>query len=161
MSKDQLNSVPIFAEAQKKINAGSITDKTIERTRTAKAIIDILVSDCIATSGESIAKANIKTLDDIYANQNNFIALSQNSEKALRELERFLFDNFYMHESVMQTTIQVKGWLSELFDSICGDTNLMPGYYQKFIETETKERAVCDYIAGMTDCFCLKTLEKN
>ena len=36
----------------------------------------------------------------------------------------------------------------------------MPGYFQRFIPQQGLQRAVCDYIAGMTDRFCLKMLEE-
>jgi dGTPase len=36
----------------------------------------------------------------------------------------------------------------------------MPRYFQRFIEKQGLQRAVCDYIAGMTDRFCLKILNE-
>jgi dGTPase len=36
----------------------------------------------------------------------------------------------------------------------------MPGYFRRFIPEQGLQRAVCDYIAGMTDRFALKTLEE-
>jgi dGTPase len=36
----------------------------------------------------------------------------------------------------------------------------MPGYFQRFIPEQGLQRAVCDYIAGMTDGFALKTLKE-
>jgi dGTP triphosphohydrolase len=35
----------------------------------------------------------------------------------------------------------------------------MPSYYRSFIAEHSLHRVVCDYIAGMTDRYCLKTLE--
>jgi dGTPase len=37
----------------------------------------------------------------------------------------------------------------------------MPGYFQRFIPQQGLQRTVCDYIAGMTDRFCLKMLEEE
>jgi len=36
----------------------------------------------------------------------------------------------------------------------------MPGYFRRFIPDQGLQRTVCDYIAGMTDRFCLKLLEE-
>jgi len=44
---------------------------------------------------------------------------------------------------------------------ICEKPSLMPRYFQNLAEKQGTERIVCDYIAGMTDRFCLKMLEKN
>ncbi|MHC4324501.1 MAG: hypothetical protein ACYSUX_09530 [Planctomycetota bacterium] len=55
---------------------------------------------------------------------------------------------------------KVKSWLELLFDKLCKEPELMPGYFQRFIPEHGLQRAVCDYIAGMTDRFAYKMLEK-
>ncbi|OHB80065.1 MAG: hypothetical protein A2Z25_06480, partial [Planctomycetes bacterium RBG_16_55_9] len=160
ISREALQSVKIFAETERRINAEAIDDRTIRRTRTAKAIIDKLVSDCLETSQSNLAKANIETIEDIYAMSEDLITLSAESDTQLAGLERFLMQNFYMHESLLETAEKVREWLGRLFERLCQDPKLMPGYFQRFIPQQGLQRAVCDYIAGMTDRFCLKMLEE-
>lgn len=156
----QLKSVKIFAEAQNRINTEAIKDYTIRRTRTAKAIIDKLVGDCLEASKKTLAEANPTTLDEIYAADTNLITLPPESDAELAELEKFLLQNFYLHKSLVQTAEKVKGWLGRLFDRLCKKPELMPGYFQRFIPQQGLQRTVCDYIAGMTDRFCLKMLDE-
>ena len=160
ISTGQLKSVKIFAEAQNRINAGAIEDYTIRRTRTAKAIIDKLVGDCLEASKKTLAEMNPTTLDEIYAADTNLITLPAESDAELAEMEKFLLQNFYQHESLLETTAKVKGWLQRLFERLCKQPELMPGYFRSFIPKQGLQRAVCDYIAGMTDRFCLKLLEE-
>jgi len=54
---------------------------------------------------------------------------------------------------------KVEDWLSLLFKRLCQKPQLMPGYFQRFVPEQGLQRTVCDYIAGMTDRFCLKMLE--
>jgi dGTPase len=75
-------------------------------------------------------------------------------------LEKFLMENFYQHKSIMQTARQIENWLRKLFENFCRRPELMPGYFRQFIDKEGLQRTVCDYIAGMTDRFCLKVLEE-
>ena len=157
----QLKNIVLFMEAQSQLNAKAMEDKTILRTRTAKNIIDKLVGDCINTSKEKIAKANIKTIDDVYSKSENLITLSAQSEAKLAELEEFLIANFYRHKSLLQTSDKVKDWLGQLLERLCQKPDLMPGYFQRLAEKEGLKRTVCDYIAGMTDRFCLNLLEKT
>ncbi len=145
---------------QENINAADIRDWTIRWTRTAKAIIDKLVSDCLETSKETLKRANIQNLSDIYNSKENLIALSDKSESLLKELEDFLLQNFYLHQSLIQTTEKIQTWLEQLFTMLCKKPDLMPGYFQRFIKQHGLQRAVCDYIAGMTDGFCMKMLEE-
>jgi len=48
----------------------------------------------------------------------------------------------------------------QLFERLCRNPDLMPGYFQRFIPEEDLQRTVTDYIAGMTDRFCLKILNE-
>jgi dGTPase len=160
ISSEQLKNVKIFADAQNRINVEAIKDYTIRRTRTAKAIIDKLVGDCLEASKKMLAQANPTTLEEIYAADTNLINLSPESDAELAELEKFLLHEFYLHESLLETTEKVEDWLRRLFEKLCKKPELMPGYFRGFISQQGLQRTVCDYIAGMTDRFCLKILEE-
>ena len=160
LSNEQLKNLEIFTEAQSQINAIAIKDQSIRNTRTAKAIIDTLVSDCIDASKKTIALTNVKKLNDVYGTSENLIVLSAKEAASLAELEKFLLQNLYLHKSIIQTADKITKRLSRLFEKLCQKPQLMPGYFQQFIPKEGLQRTVCDYIAGMTDRFCLKMLEK-
>lgn len=157
---EQLRDIKIFADAQDRINARTIQDKTTSNIRTAKAIIDKLVSDCICASQKTLRDMNVKTIRDVYIRGKNLIAFSDKSCSEIAEMEKFLMENFYQYKTLIKTTEQVKSWLVKLFEGFCQKPTLMPDYFRRLIETEGLQRTVCDYIAGMTDRFCLKMLEK-
>lgn len=157
---DSLKAIKTFDEAQSRINARAIEDPSIRRTRIARTIIDILVSDCIDASENAIARANVRTVHDVYATKQNLILLSDESEPKLVQLQRFLMANLYRHKSLLETRARVTGWLKRLFESLCKQPHRMPRHFQRLSAEQGVERTVCDYIAGMTDRFCLNLLEK-
>ncbi len=156
---EQLKNLEIITDACKQIRADLIKDNTVLRTRTAKAIIDILARDCIETSKEKIEESNIKSAEEVYTFSENFIIFSQVNELRLKTLEDFLMQNFYMAEQVISEAQKIKTKSRKLFDKLADKPKLMPPFYQKLIETEGMQRTVCDYIAGMTDRFCLQMME--
>jgi dGTPase len=156
----QLKGIVLFEDAQTRVQAEKIEDRIVRRTRTAKAIIDKLASECIEQSRSQIDKAGIANFDDIYKMRDCLIVLSEKSDAELQELERFLLDKFYRHRTLLSTAKQVELWLGKLFENFCKKPEAMPHYFQKFIKTQGLQRAVCDYIAGMTDRFCLKTVNE-
>jgi len=158
--EQDLEGLELYDQARKKINANAIQDRTVRRTRTAKAIIDTLVSDCIETSRAALAQAKIKTVEDVYAREDNLILLSGQSEARLAELERFLQSRFYKDRLVLEVAEKVNQWLGELFELLCRNPEYMPGYFRRLADRHGLERTVCDYIAGMTDRFCLQTLKR-
>jgi len=156
---EQARVIPLVAEAERAISAEAMDDYTIRRTRTSKAIINALVGDCIETSRQSINQAGIRILDDVYVHGRPLVHLSNDAEAKLQILEQFLLEHFYLHAKLIQTAKQVEQWLSQLFDRLCCTPSLMPTYFQRFIPQLGLHRAVTDYIAGMTDRFCLKMLQ--
>jgi dGTPase len=69
------------------------------------------------------------------------------------ELKRFLFHNLYRHPQVMETAGQAQQVVRELFAHyLAAPEEMQSG----FASRSDRERAVADYIAGMTDRFALR-----
>lgn len=161
INEDQLKGVELFCQAQQMIGASQIKDITLGRIRTAKSVIDILVSDAIAASRQAIEDSNVQSLQDVYSCPGPLIRISDQSDAKLKVLEKFLLNNMYLHSSLLETAKKIDKWLTELYAKIVHDPQIMPGYYQSFIASEGLERTVCDYISGMTDRYCLSMLRKT
>jgi dGTPase len=159
LGEQQLVSIDIFAAAQRQIRAEQIEDGMIRSTRTTKAIIDRLVSDCIKTSRNTLNSLRLESVDDVYRHSEHLVSLSTRADSELAELEQFLLSNLYNHKSMAESIKNVKVWLEKLFVALCDKPDLMPGYFRQLAAKEGWERTVCDYIAGMTDRFCIKMLE--
>ncbi|MCK6425676.1 MAG: deoxyguanosinetriphosphate triphosphohydrolase [Burkholderiaceae bacterium] len=69
------------------------------------------------------------------------------------ELKRFLMRRLYRHPVVMDTTERAKRVLRELFEIYVDRPQEMPADYAA---SPLRERAVADYIAGMTDRFAIR-----
>jgi dGTPase len=154
-----MGHIELFTEAQERALVDETDDWTIRRTRTAKAIIDILVGDSIETSRRAISAAGVVTASDVCARPENLIKLSDENDRKLTTLGRFLLERFYHHTEIVENAEKARTWLAELFERLCRHPDQMPGYFQRFIPQHGLHRAVCDYIAGMTDRYCLKVLE--
>ena len=141
LESEAMQDIEVFVEARRRIQVETIDDWTIRRTRTAKAIIEILVGDCIVTSRANLEAAGIRTAAEACANAENLIALSPESDRKLRDLEEFLLRRFYHHESLMRNSQKVQGWLGGLFERLCRRPEGMPGYFRRFIPQHGLERA--------------------
>ena len=160
ISEAQLKNIKLFADTRAVIGAADIADDAIRNLRTAKSIIDMLVSDCLVASKKAVTKADIKSLSEVYAAPEKLIKLSTESEAGLARLEEFLFQNMYMHESLQTINRDVAKWLTRIFEKFCTEPESMPRYYRQLVSEEGLQRTVCDYIAGMTDWYCLSMLKE-
>jgi len=155
---NQMRHLDLYAEAAHRVAVERIPDWTIRRTRVAKTIIDHLVSDCIGHSRAKIARAGVTTAREVCDRAEDLIALSSQYDRWLADLEQFLLQNLYHHETLVEAADRVRHWLPELFGQLCREPDRMPSYFRGFIPDYGLPRAVCDYIAGMTDRYCLKLL---
>jgi len=156
LDESQLEGLSLYQQACEKARMDTITDNVIRRTRLAKTMLDILASDAIETSGANLTAANIQTLEEVLSHPTMLIGISKNADTALQQLEAFLMQNMYLNPALTETTEKAKTWLSELFAHLIAHPDQMPRYYQQMIATEGLHRTTCDYIAGMTDRYCLK-----
>jgi dGTPase len=72
-------------------------------------------------------------------------------------LKRFLLNNLYRHARVVEKTGQARRVVQELFEAYLSDLAQMPPDFASRADTE---RAVADYIAGMTDRFAGREHER-
>jgi dGTPase len=161
INEEQLQSLEIFTKAQKNIKASSIVEPKVRMTRSAKAIIDLLVNDTIFASLDTIIESGIESLQDVYNHDGTLMVFNIEADKQLKELEKFLLENMYLSKQISQFADKVYGWLKTLFDMYCEKPGLMTEFYQQLVPTDGLERTVCDYISGMTDRYCLSILDES
>lgn len=70
-------------------------------------------------------------------------------------LRRFMFDNVYLAPSTNQEKGKACHVVEYLYSHYCENPKEMPELYQRIMERDGRERAVCDYISGMTDDYAV------
>jgi dGTPase len=78
-------------------------------------------------------------------------------KKPLREL---LMKKLYHHYRVIRMSAKAKRFIQELFKVYMDKPQALPQQVQKRIQTFGTRRAICDYIAGMTDRYALDEYKK-
>jgi len=106
------------------------------------------------THGERI---NTLTADIITASEGkNLIAQSSEVGQAMLELKEFMFEAVYRNPVAKGEEGKAQDMIHALFDYYRKDTDKLPAEYQDILVREGADRAVCDYIAGMTDKYCVE-----
>ena len=73
-----------------------------------------------------------------------------------RELKDFLYRNLYRQPRVVRMAVKAERIISDLFAAYGSEPEMLPIEVQQRIETRGLERAICDYIAGMTDRYAIE-----
>lgn len=103
--------------------------------------------------------------------EKEYIAISEEAYEALRTLRRFNFQHIYSHPKLKVESSKIKRgyrllfeWLLEDFQQRKEQSYLWSHFLHKRTETYLKltspVQMVIDYVAGMTDSFFVRTLEK-
>ncbi len=101
--------------------------------------IDTLVADAVAESGDGAR-----------------IRLSPARTRALDALREFMFEAVYRNPVAKGEESRAQGMLEQLFHYYVNHLDKLPDDYYAIAQTEGPERAVCDYIAGMTDKYAVE-----
>ena len=88
------------------------------------------------------------------------LCMSPAVEHAMATFREFLFERVYRNPVAKSEERKVEGMLRGLYDYFLAHTDELPEDYRCVAETEGEARAVCDYIAGMTDQYAVSTFGK-
>jgi dGTPase len=81
------------------------------------------------------------------------IVQGERAAAAMNELRTFMFEHVYLGPEARREHAKIEGVIRTLFDYYCEHPEAMPGS-----QGETAQR-VTDYVAGMTDRYCIRMFE--
>lgn len=154
LAEEGLMETSIWKRASKEV--GGRYPKLPDRIRVlqiANRIIKWIINDLITYSFEILMKAALKNAGQARNHSNRLIGLSSEMEEECRELNQYLSQHFYRHYKVVRTVVRSERILSELFHGYKRWPETLPPEFRSWADQVGLERAVCDYIAGMTDRF--------
>ena len=157
LTLQQVAEVPLFARfvADTQRDHPGLPDRRV-LYESIRRMLSAQVYDVIDTTGAAIAAA-VPPDADAARRAGPLVAFSAAMRAESNELKRFLFANLYRHPRVTDTTSHAQQVVRELFAAYLDrPAELRPS----FAERPDRERAVADYIAGMTDRFALREHER-
>ena len=121
--------------------------------------INMMVKDIIANTKKNIIRNKINNINDVYKTKIPIVCFSKEMNLFDVNIKKFLKKNMYFHKSVMRNTNFGKRVIKKLFLTIKKN----PKKYLdiKMKETNNINRAICDFIAGMTDRFAINLYNKS
>lgn len=125
------------------------------RHRLIRRLIGIEVTDVINATEDRLEVAGVQSVDDLKRLAHNVIGFSDDLKRLNRGLKDFLYGRMYRHHRVVRMQTKADRLLSELFHAYTAEPGQLPESARRRVETAGLHRAVCDYIAGMTDRFAL------
>ena len=126
------------------IRAGVITEEMLPKEATN--ILGNTKSQRITTMIMSIIRNGVQD-----------IKMDPEVQQAQDILHKFMFENVYYNPVAKSEEVKAKMLIEKLYIYYLKNPEKMPEEYRKIIDHVGKERAVCDYISGMTDIYAINT----
>jgi dGTPase len=152
---DALAELELWRHATELVRAEGARDERILRPRVTVVVIDVLVSDLIETSAARIERAAPKSAADVQAAGEPLIGFSPERAEQKRAVARYLLDRFYRHHRVVRMAAKAERILTDLWRAYAADPRQLPPHVLERAQGESEERAIADYVAGMTDRFAM------
>jgi len=93
-------------------------------------------------------------------NSGETIRMSGSHQKLFDELRSFMFESVYQNPGAKKEESKAKEVVRRLYDHYVRNPAGMPMEYLAIMENSDIHRAVCDYVSGMSDRFCIAMYEE-
>lgn len=123
-------------------------------------LIGYLILDLVKATEKNLARLRITSPHEVHEAAQRLVSFSPATGEKNQQLKAFLMDNLYNHYRVKRMSSKAKMVVAKLFEAYTENPLLLPRKHQKKMEHESRERIICDYIAGMTDRFALSEYRK-
>jgi len=134
---------------------GALPDET-RRFFIVRTIIDEQVTDVVGTTEARIRKAGVRTADDVRRLARPLVQYSPERRRLNQELRKYLYRNLYFNPAVQDPNQRAVTLLAELFAHYLEHPQEISEGARRRAQRDGLHRAVCDYLAGMTDRFALQ-----
>ena len=90
----------------------------------------------------------------------NVIRMEEDMWAVFDALNRYMFEHVYLNPICKSEEKKADKLIKQLYDHFCLHEDELPEEYKRIARQEGTQRAVCDYIAGMTDHYVVQVFGK-
>jgi dGTPase len=154
--KELAKHVRLWNQAAKLVRRehGDLPDEC-RRYFTIRTIIDLQIRDVVETTEKLIARSGVKSADEVRLEAKPLVRHSPERNKLNLELRKYLYKNLYYNPEVHEPNQRAVKMLERLFNYYLEHPKDIGQGARRRIGDTGFHRAVCDYIAGMTDRYVM------
>jgi dGTPase len=125
-----------------------------------RCITDLQVKDVVNCTETLLRASGVRTADEVREQAEPLVSYSPGHGALNQELGRFLYQNLYDSPAVNEPHIRARKVLEDLFKHYVAHPQEIGSQARKRARKDGWPRAVCDYLAGMTDRYALQEHQK-
>ncbi|WP_370335269.1 deoxyguanosinetriphosphate triphosphohydrolase [Parvularcula marina] len=137
--------------------------EAVQIAEAVSVLIGRMVNDVFEETTRRLAELNPASAEEVRAASEPMVAFSEALAPDIRTLREFLFGKMYRHYKVNRARSHAKRIVRDLFQLFFEEPGVLPPVWfnrQEGKPDDKRARAICDYIAGMTDGFAIEEHRK-
>jgi len=159
-SEEQLNDeVELWRDARLRVQdrhpgfLDTNQDPKLRVQRVANELIGRCIEDLLTETHARMESSRVGSAEEVRAHGSMLVRHSARMAAMTGELRGFLYNNFYRHAHLQAFLAYAQEVLEHLFTAYRNKPEELPVWYRSWADQVGLERAICDYLAGMTDRF--------
>jgi len=162
LKEEDFSRIALWQQARDSVESRRPTmNAEIRKYQIIRTLINQQVTDLVQATVQRLTHARIGSVDDVRACRERLVTFSDELQRLRDPLKQLLWTQLYHHYRVVRMADKAKRFIGELFHLYVKKPEQLPKTTRSRIERgEEPHRVVCDYIAGMTDRYCLEEYKK-
>lgn len=124
-----------------------------------RQIINLLIGGLISGTVAAAEAAGVETVEDVRALNQRIAKMTPDSATLNRQLKGLLVSHVYCNEQLAEERAQAAAKVGELFEFLLGKPEYISAGHRDALAFTPPHRVVCDFLAGMTDTYFLRTYD--
>ncbi len=133
-----------------------VLDDERRKYAVVRRLINWQVTDLLEETRARLEALNVQSVEDVRRQPERLLSFGEEMRRLNAEMRQFLDENLYTHYKVVQMSDKAQRFIRQLFEVYLNrPQQLPPGTRVRAQEEGGCHRAICDYVAGMTDRYAL------
>lgn len=156
---DQIGDfVPVFREMAEAVDTQFPgAPEHIRFWEVQRHVINLLVGGLVQGTVEAADKSGVESAADVRRNPVRVACMTEEAVAVSRQMRKLLVERVYSFAKLMEDRSTAVLRLRALFEYLVEHPHQVSPTYRERLHFEPAHRVVCDYLAGMTDSYVLKT----
>lgn len=156
LTPGQLAQLPLWQRLTARVSGIERELTTLNRRMLHRELLGWLITDLAQATEERIRASGVASASDV-RQQPKLVGYSAKLRPLMRETGEFLSQHLYHHWRVEMQVAQATQVLHTLFTAFAARPGMLPPPFDQQAKTGSLHRAICDYLAGMTDRYAIET----
>lgn len=151
------DTIPEFAAIWEMVETSyPAAEPRIQMLEAIRGLLNQLASGLIEGTRDAALAAKVQSVEDVRHLPLRLARFRSDAENTRAKLKHFLTQRVYQSDQLLEERRRSVNMIADLFAYYLGDVRRLPEPYDEHSRLRPAQEVVCEYIAGMTDSYCVR-----